>query len=53
MAIILNAYLVKNDMGLRSIPDKSRLLPSDYGRCPGGARDNDFGRTDKVPCQFR
>lgn len=49
MAIILNAYLVKNDMGLRSTPDKSRLLPSDYGRCPGGARDNDFGRTDKVP----
>ncbi len=49
MAIILNAYLVKNNMGLRSTPDKSRLLPSDYGKCPGGARDNDFGRTDKVP----
>lgn len=49
MLIILNAYYVKKGEGLRMTPDLSRLLPSDYGRCPGGARQDDFGRTDKVP----
>ncbi|NLD25245.1 hypothetical protein GX656_01210 [Candidatus Dojkabacteria bacterium] len=49
MLIILNAYYVKKGEGLRMTPDLSRLLPSDYGKCPGGARDDDFGRTDKVP----
>lgn len=46
MAIMLNAYLIKNDIGLRSTPDKSRLLPSDYGICPGRL---DYGRADKIP----
>lgn len=46
MAIMLNAYLIKNDIGLKSTPDKSRLLPSDYGICPGRL---DYGRADKVP----
>ena len=52
MAIILNAYLIKNDIGLKSTPDKSRLLPSDYGKCPSYVRPYarpDYGRTDKVP----
>lgn len=46
MMIMVNGYLVKNDIGLRSTPDKSRLLPSDYGVCPGRV---DYGRADKVP----
>jgi peptidoglycan hydrolase CwlO-like protein len=46
MADMLNAYLIKNDIGLRVTPDKSRLLPSDYGKCPGRL---DYGRVDKIP----
>ncbi len=46
MAIMLNAYLIKNDIGLKRTPDKSRLLPSDYGSCPGRL---DYGRNDKTP----
>ena len=47
MLTIVNAYFVKNDIGVVGNPDKSRLLPSDYGRCPG--RDTDYGRRDKTP----
>ncbi len=46
MALLLNAYLIKNNIGLSGTPDKSRLLPSDYGRCPGRL---DYGRMDKIP----
>lgn len=46
MTLLLNAYLIKNDIGLRVTPDKSRLLPSDYGQCPGRL---DYGRADKTP----
>ncbi|MDD2578227.1 MAG: SpoIID/LytB domain-containing protein [Candidatus Dojkabacteria bacterium] len=49
MMIIINAYLVQKGEGLRATPDLSRLLPSDYGKCQGGARNQDYGRTDKVP----
>lgn len=48
MMVIVNAYFVKHSLGLRKTPDKSRLLPSDYGKCPGGERA-DYGNTDKVP----
>jgi len=47
MLTIVNAYFVKNNIGVKGNVDKSRLLPSDYGRCPG--RDTDYGRRDKVP----
>jgi len=47
MLTIVNAYFVKNNIGVIGNPDRSRLLPSDYGKCPG--RDTDYGRTDKVP----
>lgn len=46
MAIIVNAYLVKNSIGLKGTPDKSRILPSDYGNCSGRL---DYGRSDKSP----
>lgn len=46
MALMLNAYLIKNGIGLKATPDKSRLLPSDYGTCPGRL---DYGRADKTP----
>lgn len=49
MMIIINAYLVQKGEGLRATPDLSRLLPSDYGKCQGGARNQDYERTDKVP----
>ena len=35
MALILNAYFIKHDIGLKHTPDKSRLLPSDFEKCPG------------------
>lgn len=46
MAIMINAYLVKNSIGLKATPDKSRILPSDYGNCAGRL---DYGRDDKMP----
>ncbi len=46
MAMMINSYFVKNGIGVKGVPDKSRLLPSDYGRCPGRL---DYGRTDKTP----
>jgi len=46
MVDLLNAYFIKNDIGLKSTPDKSRLLPSDFGKCPGRL---DYGNTSKVP----
>ncbi len=46
MVDLINAYYIKNSIGLKSTPDKSRLLPADYGLCPGRL---DYGRTDKVP----
>lgn len=48
MALLLNAYLIKSGKGLKpgARPDKSRLLPSDYGQCSGRL---DYGRTDKKP----
>ena len=46
MLIMVNAYLVKNGIGVKGNPDKSKILPSDYGRCPGRL---DYGRTDKSP----
>ncbi len=46
MVDIVNAYLIKNDIGVTGTPDKSRLLPSDYGLCPGRL---DYGRVDKTP----
>ena len=46
MVIFINAYFVKNDIGLKTTPDKSRILPSDYGRCSGRL---DYGRSDKTP----
>lgn len=46
MALLLNGYLIKNNIGLKNTPDKSRLLPSDYGQCPGRL---DYGRIDKSP----
>ena len=46
MVDLVNAYLIKNDIGVTGTPDKSRLLPSDYGKCPGRL---DYGRTDKTP----
>ncbi len=46
MVDVLNAYLIKNDIGIKKSADKSRLLPSDYGRCPGRL---DYGRYDKTP----
>jgi len=52
MLIILNAYYVKKGEGLLRTPDLSRLLPSDYGKCPSYVRPYarpDYGRTDKVP----
>lgn len=52
MADIVNAYLIKNDIGLSRTPDKSRLVPSDYGKCPSYLDPStrpDYGRTDKVP----
>jgi hypothetical protein len=46
MVDLVNAYLIKNDIGVTGSPDKSRLLPSDYGKCPGRL---DYGRADKTP----
>jgi predicted nuclease with TOPRIM domain len=46
MLIMVNAYLVKNGIGVQGSPDRGRILPSDYGRCPGRL---DYGRTDKSP----
>jgi hypothetical protein len=46
MVDLVNAYLIKNDIGIKGTPDKSRLLPSDYGKCPGRL---DYGRADKMP----
>jgi predicted nuclease with TOPRIM domain len=46
MVDLINAYLIKHDIGLKSTPDKSRLLPSDYGQCPARL---DFGRGDRSP----
>jgi hypothetical protein len=46
MVDLVNAYLIKNDIGIKGTPDKSRLLPSDYGKCPGRL---DYGRADKIP----
>ena len=46
MVDLINAYYIKNSIGLKSTPDKSRLLPADYGLCPGRL---DYGRTDKTP----
>jgi peptidoglycan hydrolase CwlO-like protein len=53
MMIIINAYLVQRGEGLKYSADLSRLLPSDYGKCPGGARNDDYNRTDKVPYSLR
>jgi hypothetical protein len=46
MVDIVNAYLIKNDKGVKGTPDLSRLLPSDFGNCPGRL---DYGNTTKVP----
>lgn len=46
MATMINAYLVKYGIGVKGNPDRSRILPADYGKCPGRL---DYGRTDKVP----
>lgn len=46
MVDIVNAYLIKNNKGVKNNPDLSRLLPSDYGKCPGRL---DYGRVDKTP----
>jgi hypothetical protein len=46
MVDIVNAYLIKNNLGVKNNPDLSRLLPSDYGKCPGRL---DYLRTDKTP----
>lgn len=46
MVDMINAYYIKNDVGLNGTPDKSRLLPSDYGKCSGRL---DYGRADKTP----
>lgn len=46
MLLMVNGYLIKNDIGLAGTPDKTRLLPHDYGRCPGRL---DYGRVDKTP----
>jgi hypothetical protein len=46
MTDIINAYLIKRGQGVRNNPDLSRLLPSDYGKCPGRL---DYGRADKTP----
>ena len=46
MVNMINSYLIKNGIGLKKTPDLSRLLPSDYGLCPGRL---DYGRTDKDP----
>jgi FtsZ-binding cell division protein ZapB len=46
MVDIVNAYLIKNDKGVKGTPDLSRLLPSDFGNCPGRL---DYGNTTKTP----
>jgi hypothetical protein len=46
MVDMINAYYIKNDIGLNGTPDKSRLLPGDYGKCSGRL---DYGRVDKTP----
>ncbi|MBP5204083.1 hypothetical protein J6Z48_00335 [bacterium] len=46
MAVILDAYLAKNGSNLISSVDYSRLLPSDFGKCPMRA---DYGNTSKKP----
>jgi peptidoglycan hydrolase CwlO-like protein len=46
MVDIVNAYLIKNDKGIKGNPDLSRLLPSDFGLCPGRL---DYGNTTKTP----
>jgi predicted nucleic acid-binding Zn-ribbon protein len=52
MVDLINAHMIKNDMGLKATPDKSRLVPSDYGKCPSYLKPSsrpDYGRTDKTP----
>ena len=44
--MMVNGYLIKEGLGVVGSPDKSRLLPYDYGRCSGRL---DYGRTDKSP----
>ena len=46
MLLLVNGYLIKNDIGLAKTADKTRLLPHDYGRCRGRL---DYGRVDKTP----
>jgi len=46
MLLLVNGYLIKNDIGLARSADKSRLLPHDYGKCSGRL---DYGRNDKSP----
>lgn len=46
MLLLVNGYLIKNDIGLARTPDKTRLLPHDYGKCLGRL---DYGRVDKAP----
>jgi len=46
MLLLVNGYLIKNDIGLVRTPDKTRLLPHDYGKCPERV---DYGRVDKTP----
>lgn len=46
MLLLVNAHLIKNDIGLAKTADKTRLLPHDYGKCSGRL---DYGRRDKTP----
>jgi len=46
MAAMVNSYKIKNGIGVKNNPDLSRLLPIDYGLCPGR---EDYERTDKDP----
>lgn len=46
MLLLVNGYLIKNGIGLARTPDKSRLLPHDFGRCVGRL---DYGNTTKTP----
>ncbi len=46
MLLLVNGYLIKNDIGLARTPNKARLLPHDFGRC---VERLDYGRTDLTP----
>ncbi len=46
MIDILNAYLIKYGKGVKGNPDLSRLLPSDFGKCPYRV---DYGNITKSP----